>query len=132
MNWDKKKTLDMANSRIITYSGKTLCDNYRNPLERCRTAAQAIRLFKNCISWALQERYPTKDELLSFADKETLAANGVYVDMEFDGERIDNFVCCVFLNCTGRISTGLNLKKQIIPMLYLSENSELEIAVDSD
>ena len=129
--WQKEKIIEMADSRIINYSGKTLCANYRNPLERCETAAQAIRLYKNCISWALQERYPTKEELLEFADRQTLAANGVYIDMNFAGERIDNFVCCVFLGCKGWISTGLNIDKAIIPMLYLSEGCDLKVKVDS-
>ncbi|MCM1301915.1 MAG: hypothetical protein NC226_09355 [Bacteroides cellulosilyticus] len=128
--WKKDKVIELADTRIINYSGRSLCDNYRNPLERCETAAQAIRLYKNCISWALQERYPTKEDLLSFAPKEVLAENGVFIDTEFDGQRIDSHICCVFLNCKGRISTGLNLEKKVIPMLYLSESSDLEITVD--
>lgn len=131
-NWNKSAALNMANNRIITYSGHTLCDNYRRPLEQCATAAQAIRLYKNCISWALQERYPTKEDLLAFADAKTLAENGVYVDMEFDGQRIDNHICCVFLNCTGKIHVGLNLQKKIIPMLYFSEGSKIEASADAD
>lgn len=130
--WQKEKVLDMANTRIIHYSGKSLCDNYRTPLERCKTASQAIRLYKNCISWALLEQYPTKDDLLAFATKETLADNGVYIDMEFDGERIDDHICCVFLGCKGWIRTGLNIDKAIIPMLYLSEGCELKIDVEDD
>lgn len=129
-DWQKDKVIEMADSRIINYSGETLCKNYRNPLERCETAAQAIRLYKNCISWALQERYPTKDDLLAFASKETLAENGVYVDTVFNGERINSHICCVFLNCKGWISTGLNLDKAIIPMLYLSEGCDLKVKVD--
>lgn len=121
----------MADTRIINYSGQSLCENYRNPLERCETPAQAIRLYKNCISWALQERYPTKEDLLNFIPQETLAENGVYIDSVFDGKRIDSHICCVFLNCKGRISTGLNIDKAIIPMLYLSEGSDLEIEVDN-
>ncbi len=128
--WEKGKVIEMAHTRIINYSGRSLCDNYRNPLERCETAAQAIRLYKNCISWALQEQYPTKEDLLAFASKETLAENGVYIDMEFNGERIDGHICCVFLNCKGRISTGLNTDKAIIPMIYLSEGCNMEITVD--
>lgn len=128
--WRKDKVLEMADTRIIHYSGRSLCDNYRNPLAQCQTAAQAIRLYKNCISWALQEQYPTKDDLLHFASKGTLAANGVYIDMEFDGERIDSHVCCVFLNCKGHIHTGLNIGKAIIPMIYLSDGSDLNIEVD--
>ena len=50
MDWNKEKVMNMADNRIITYSGRTLCDNYRNPLERCKTSEQAIRLYKNCIS----------------------------------------------------------------------------------
>lgn len=132
LNWDKTKVLQMARSRQIGYSGSTLCSNYRNPLERCETATQAIRLYKNCISWALLERYPSKEELLSFADKSVLAENGIYIDMKFSGERIDNHIVCVFINCKGLISVGLNREKQIIPKLYLSEGSNLEVAVDSD
>lgn len=131
-DWDKVKVIEMADNRIINYSGTTLCGNYRNPLEGCRTAAQAIRLFKNCISWALQERYPTKEDLLSFTSKETLAENGVYIDTTFYGERIADHICCVFMNCKGHISTGLNIEKAIIPMIYLSEGSNLEITVDDD
>lgn len=130
-SWKKSEVMEMADTRIINYSGKSLCENYRNPLERCETAAQAIRLYKNCISWALQEQYPTKADLLAFfSDKETLAENGVYIDMTFNGERIDSHIVCVFLNCKGWISTGLNVDKAIIPMLYLSEGSDLKIKVD--
>ena len=131
-NWRKDKVIEMADSRIITYSGRSLCDNYRKPLEQCETPAQAIRLYKNCISWALQERYPTKEDLLAFASKDTLAENGVYIDTVFNGERIDNHIYCVFLNCKGNVSTGLNLEKAIIPVFYLSEGSELEVNVDSN
>lgn len=130
-DWDKEKVIEMADNRILNYSGATLCQNYRNPLGRCETAAQAIRLFKNCISWALQERYPTKDDLLHFTTREVLAENGVYVDTEFHGERIDGHICCVFMNCKGRISTGLNIDKAIIPMLYLSDGSDMSIDVDA-
>ncbi len=130
MYWDKQKTLKMANSRIIKYSGRSLCENYLSPLKKCQTATQAIRLYKNCISWALLECYPTKEELLAFAPKDTLADNGVYIDTEFNGERIDNHICCVFLGCKGRIKTGLNAEKAIIPMLYLSDESEMEVKVD--
>lgn len=129
-DWNKDGVLAMAESRIINYSGDTLCANYRNPLEKCVTASQAIRLYKNCISWALLERYPTKEDLLSFASKETLAKNGVYIDMEFSGERIDSHVCCVFVNCKGRVSTGLNVDKEIIPMMYLSDGCDIEFKVD--
>lgn len=130
MDWDKDKVMSMADSRKIGYSGSTLCSNYRRPLERCETAAQAIRLFKNCVSWALLERYPAKAEMLSFAKKEVWAENGVYIDTVFNGERIDGHVCCAFIGCKGSISTGLNTEKAIIPMLYLSEGSDLDITVD--
>lgn len=132
MDWNRDKVLQMAATRKINYSGSTLCANYRNPLERCETAEQAIRLMKNCISWVLLERYPAKAEMLSFADKETWAKNGVYIDTEFDGERIDSHVCCVFIGCKGHIKTGLNLKKQIIPKLYLSEGSSLIVDADAN
>lgn len=127
----KDKALHMVDTRIINYSGRTLCDNYRRPLLRCDNEAQALRLYKNCISWALQERYPTKEDLLEFASKDILADNGIYIDREFDGERIDGHICCVFLNCKGNISVGLNIKKAIIPMLYMSEGCDMEVDVEA-
>ncbi len=130
MEWNKDEVIKMADSRVINYSGTTLCSNYRVPLEQCDTAAQAIRLYKNCISWALQERYPTKDEMLAFASHEVWAENGVYIDRYFTGDRIDGHICCVFIGCDGWIRTGLNVGKAIIPMLYLSEGSNLKIKVD--
>lgn len=132
MNWDKAKVLEMADTRVINYSGTTLCGNYKSPLKECKTATQALRLYKNCISWALQERYPTKEDLLAFADKDVLAENDIYIDREFSGERIDEHICCVFINCKGWITTGLNLDKAIIPMIYLSEGSDLLIKVDEN
>ncbi len=132
MDFNKDKVLRMADSRIITHSGQTMCGIYRTPLEQCETAEQAIRLYKNAISFALLEKLPTKTEMLSFADKEVWARNGVYIDTEFDGERIDSHVCCVFIGCKGHIRTGLNLKKQIIPKLYLSEGSSLIVDADAN
>lgn len=129
-NWNKDKVLEMAENRVITYSGTTLCDNYHGPLKRCHSASQAIRLYKNCISWALQEQYPTKEDLLLFADRETLAENGVFIDKHFEGELINNHICCVFLNCTGDIRVRLNLEKTIIPMLYLSDGSKLRVEIE--
>lgn len=128
--WQKDKVIEMADTRIINYSGRSLCDNYRRPLEQCETIAQALRLYKNCISWALQEQYPTKKDLLNFTTQDVLAENGIYVDREFMGERIDDHICCVFLNCKGYITTGLNVNKAIIPMIYLSDGSDLGIEVD--
>lgn len=131
MDFNKDKVLEMAESRIIEYSGRSLCENYKSPLERCENASQAIRLYKNCISWALLEKYPTKEEMLSFAENSVWEENGVYIDRTFDGERIDSHICCVFISCNGRISTGLNIDKEIIPKLYLSEGSRLKIDVDA-
>lgn len=131
-NWNKEIALEIANTRVINYSDGTLCAKYKNPLGMCESAAQAIRLYKNCISWALLEKYPTKEELLCVFSKDVLAENGVYIDTTFRGERIYDHICCVFINCNGNISTGLNLEKQIIPMIYLSYGSDMKITVDKD
>ena len=132
MNWNKDRVLEMADTRIITHSGKTMCEIYRKPLDKCESAEQAIRLYKNAVSFALLEKLPTKEEMLSFADKEVWAANGVYIDTTFDGERIDDHVCVVFINCKGHISTGLNFAKRIIPKFYLSEGSDLVLDIDEN
>lgn len=125
----KDKAFEMADERIIAYSGKTLCANYRNALMACDNINQAARLYKSCISWALLERYPTKEELLDIAngDKAVLAKNGIFIDTLLNGELIDDFLCCVFLSCTGSIRVGLNVEKAIVPKLYLSEGTRLSV-----
>lgn len=131
MSW-KSEAIHLADTRIINYSGNTLCSNYRAPLERCTDLRQAARLYKSCISWALQERYPTKEELLKMATKEELAENGIYIDTHFDGEIVNDFLCCVFIGCTGIIKTGFNKDKKIIPMLYFSENTDLRVVLSGE
>lgn len=128
----KANAMKLADNRIITCSGETMCSAYRAPLERCDDAKQAIRLWKNCVDWALQEQYPSKGEILAMFDDETLVESGVYVNKEFNGERIDGHICCVFIGCTGRISTGLNLQKEIIPTLYLSDGCDMDVEVDEN
>lgn len=117
---------------IIDRYSKIFCHNNLKLLQECYTEAQAIRLYKVNIGYMLRMRYPTKDEANKWFSKQTQIENGIYIDMHFDGERIDDHLCCVFINCTGTIKTGLNKAKTIIPALYLSENSNMEIIVDDE
>lgn len=131
-DFDKDCLFDHIDNKTTEYNGKHICMPFYQAVHQCQTAAQAIRLFKTEISWALQTQYVTAKDLLTFTDSQTLGDNSVFIDKTFNNERIDNHVCCVFLNCRGSIRVGLNVAKAIIPMLYLSENSELTITVEDN
>lgn len=117
--------------QLLQYAtNRGLCGSYMNPMSKVETVAQAIRLYKNCPEWAIENQYPPLDWFRNVIGKDVCAENGFYIDTEFDGERIDRHICCIFHNCTGSISTGLNSAKQIIPMLYVASGSNLNVNVD--
>lgn len=106
-------------------SARHMCKENRDALEEVKSRVEAIGLYKKTIDWALEEGYPTLETLRKhFADCELA---GVYVDRHFDGEVLDSQQVYVFHNCTGTIRTGLNLDRQIIPMLYFANGCEMKV-----
>lgn len=75
--------------------------------------------------WCLERNYPTLNYLEEhFADKQ---CKGIYVGEKFNGELLDEKQVYIFHNCKGTIKVGLNIKKAIIPMLYIANNCRIKI-----
>lgn len=102
-----------------------MCEDNRAYLNACETKADAIRLYKQTIDWALEEEYPDLDFLRQeFTHCED---EGFYVDHHFDGETLNEHQVYVFHHCTGTIRVGLNLAKKIIPMCYFANDCEMVV-----
>ena len=94
-------------------------------LERCGSKESAIVLYKRTIDWALEESYPGLDVIRQhFSDSEDC---GIYVDKDFGEPKEIGDKVAVFHHCNGVIRAGLDVKRAIIPMLYLADGSHLTV-----
>ena len=106
-------------------SAHHMCEENRRALEEVTSRATAIGLYKRTIDWALEEGYPGMDTLRKYFTGCEMF--GIYIDKHFDGEVLKDHQVYVFHNCTGTIKTGLNLEKQLIPMLYFANGCEMSV-----
>ena len=75
--------------------------------------------------WCLERDFPDIQTLSEkFSDCED---KGVFVGKTFHGELLNEHQAYIFHNCKGSIKVGLNIKKAIIPMLYLANGCRLRI-----
>lgn len=102
-----------------------MCEENRSALEEVNSKADAIALYKKTIDWALEEDYPDLYALRRYFNDCELY--GIFIDKEFHGETLMDQQVYVFHNCTGTIRTGLNLEKEIIPMLYFANNCDMSV-----
>ena len=111
-------------------SAHGMCRENRSALDSLETKEDAVSLYKKTIDWALEEGYPNFGTIQrDFSDCEDL---GIFVNKEFHGELLNDQQVYVFHHCTGRIRTGLNTKKRIIPMLYFANNCDMYLAPGGD
>ncbi len=111
-------------------SAHGMCRENRSALDSLETKEEAVSLYKKTIDWALEEGYPNFGTVQrDFSDCEDL---GIFVNKEFHGELLNDQQVYVFHHCTGRIRTGLNTKKRIIPMLYFANNCDMSLASGGD
>lgn len=103
-----------------------MCEENRTALEKIESKADAIYLYKKTIDWALEEGYPRMDTLRRFFSD--CASEGVFIDREFHGEVLKDHQVYVFHNCSGYIRTGLNVEKQIVPMLYFANGCDMKVS----
>lgn len=80
--------------------------------------------------WCLERNFPSlallKENFSNCEDK------GVFVGKTFHGELLNDLQTYIFHGCKGTIKVGLNIKKSIIPMLYLANGCKLHIVGTGD
>lgn len=111
-------------------SAHGMCRENRDALDSVQDKGAAIDLYKKTIDWALEEGYPNFGTIQrDFADCEQY---GVFVNKEFHGELLNDQQVYVFHHCSGRIRTGLNTGKKIIPMLYFANGCDMTLSSGGD
>lgn len=106
-------------------SAHHMCEEYRRALADSDSKVSAIALYKKMVDWALEEGYPDLAILREyFSDCE---AAGIFIDKQFNGEVLDDQQVYVFHHCSGKVRTGLNVEKRIIPMLYFANGCDMQI-----
>lgn len=102
-----------------------MCEENFEWLKACETKGQAVYLYKKTIDWALEKNFPPINFIRNeFSECENL---GLFVDVDFHGELLDEHQCYVFHNCRGYITVDLNVVRKIIPMLYFANNCNMRI-----
>ena len=105
-----------------------MCEENRDALDAVENKEDAINLYKRTIDWALEEGYPDLGTIRKyFSDCEKY---GVFVDKVFHGETLVEHQVYVFHSCSGKIRTGLNLEKRIIPMMYFANGCDMDVKGD--
>lgn len=70
--------------------------------------------------WCMERDYPTLGFLRENFSASKLEEKGIFIDRTFRGEVLNDRQVYVFHNCKGTVKTGLNVEKQLIPMMYLA------------
>lgn len=101
-----------------------ICGQYTELLEKCTSVSDFMRLYRHGAAWALENDVPRLEMLRQYKD-ERFDLHGVYIDREFNGERLWDRQVYILHNCHGTIRTGLNLEKRNIPIFYLANGCDL-------
>lgn len=115
--WKKEAIADTVRNGV--------CDEYQGLMRKCRTEDEMLDLYVRGINWCLEHNSPSIDLLRKYPEE--CARHGVFIDRDFFGETLIARQSYVFLNCTGTIRTGLNIKERMIPMLYFANGCDMSV-----
>lgn len=114
-NW-KEKIL-----RKARLSG--MCKENLSALRQCTSKEQAIELYMKTIDWALENDYPSLDEIRKhFNDCEDYGVFVDHSDLNVTASKLQSYV---FHNCKGIVNVEMDYKHSIIPMLYFANDCNI-------
>lgn len=118
----KDKLIDTAKAKGICTDGYGIMLN--------RDIDGLVEYYLENPDWCMERQFPDLHTLKEqFSDCED---KGIYINKTFKGEILNDKQVYVFHNCRGTIKTGLNLKKRIIPMIYICNGCRLRIVGTGD
>lgn len=79
--------------------------------------------------WCLERGFPSLDLLTAYFSEQQ--HKGIYIDCNFEDVSLKDHLVYIFHECSGSISTGLNLEKALIPMLYFANDCDMHIHCES-
>lgn len=115
---------DFKDKLVKTAIEKGICaQGYERLMRDDREAL--IDYYLEMPDWCMERDFPDLQTLTDeFADCED---KGVFVNKSFKGELLNDLQTYVFHNCTGTIKVGLNMSKEVIPILHLANGCRLRI-----
>ncbi len=118
----KEKLKLAAKSKGICVDGfEKICDGDKDSM---------VDYYLKIIDWSLERGFSDFATLKEhFSDCEE---KGVFVGKTFHGELLNDLQRYVFHGCKGTIKVGLNVEKEIIPLLYLANGCRLHIIGTGD
>lgn len=103
---------------------KKMCIANFKSLQGCSTKEQAIELYKRTIDWALENDYPSLNDIRRyFADCQS---EGIYIDEKLD-ITVSTLQAYVFHNCRGTINVEMDYHGCTIPMLYFANGCDVKV-----
>lgn len=109
---------------------KRMCLDYFTELKDCENIDSAIPLYLKNPNWSLENKFLSLTFIRKYLSNKT--EQGIYVDYYFEDELLNEKQVYVLHACKGKIRTALNVEKQIIPMFYLANGSEVEIVIEGN
>ncbi len=117
----REQLIDMAHAKGIC------SDGFKHMLQSTDTDA-LIEYYLANPDWCLERDFPNLSFLREhFAD---IGNKGIFVDKEFNGELLNDKQVYIFHHCKGTVKVGLNVEKEIIPMLYFANDCQMLIVED--
>lgn len=109
---------------------KRMCLDYFTELKDCKNIDLAIPLYLKNPNWSLENKFLSLTFIRKYLSNKT--EQGIYVDYNFEDELLNDKQVYILHACKGKIRTALNVEKQIIPMFYLANGSEVEIVIEGN
>ena len=109
---------------------KRMCLDYFTELKDCKNIDSAIPLYLKNPNWSLENKFLSLTFIRKYLSNKT--GQGIYVDYNFEDELLNDKQVYILHDCKGKIRTALNVEKQIIPMFYLANGSEVEIFIEGN
>ena len=109
---------------------KKMCLDYFTELKDCKNIDSAIPLYLKNPNWSLKKKFLSLTFIRKYLSNKT--KQGIYVDYYFEDELLNEKQVYILHACKGKIRVALNVEKQIIPMFYLANGSEVEIVIEGN
>lgn len=101
-----------------------MCTENIKALSQCSTKSEAIELYKRTIDWALEQNYPSLEDIRKYFPD--CQSDGIYVDENLN-ITVSKLQAYVFHNCRGTINVEMDYEGRVIPMLYFSNDCDVTV-----
>lgn len=117
--------MDWKDILIESAKDKRMCKDNFLELVKCENKERAIALYKKSIDWALENEYPSLNDLYTYFSE--CEKYGIFVGKCLSDTELSDLLVYVIHACTGKITVSMNEEKANIPMLYIANGCSIGI-----